>query len=227
MIGLYLLISTSHMTIGFGALFIGIFTLMVMTGNTVDKRVAESSMKADADTLDEVLEELGIQGKLVQVPSSDTLSMPRTFVPVSEFKGLPDLQDEMVIVTSGTGRVGLSIIPPGLHLMERGEEHLEEPVQGIEGAREIMGVLTHGLGLARSFSIREEDGIIKVRITHGDYKDYCDSLREERGDICTRTGCPLCSAYLTAASKYTDKSLRLKGFNVDGDHVTYSLEDAR
>ncbi len=224
-IGVYLLILTTQITAGFGALFIGIFTLMVMTGKTVDKKVAESAMTADADTLDEVLEDLGIEGDLVQVPSSDILSTPRTYVPVSEFKGLPPLQDEMVIVTSGGGRVGLSLVPPGLHLMERGEEHLEERAEGMEGAREIMGVLTHGLGLAKSFSIRREEGVTKLRITHGNYKDYCDSLRKDRKDICTRTACPLCSAYLTSASQYTKTPLRLVGFNIDEDHITYEMEE--
>lgn len=223
-LGVYLLTATDHLTPGLGAVFIGIFTMMVMTGKTVDEEVSMAGMKGDADTLDELLEELGIEGAMIQIPSGDLLSAPRTFVPVEDFQGLPDLQDEMVIVTSGGGRAGISLIPPGLHLMELAESSLETPTEGLEGAREVMGVLTHGLGLAKSFSLREDEKIT-VRITHGTYGGMCRELREKRENICTRTGCPLCSAYLTAGTQYLKRPLRLVDFKIDGEHVIFEMEE--
>ncbi len=223
-VGLYLILMTAYVNAGLGSIFIGIFTIMVMTGGTVDEETAVSALKSDVDTLDGLLEDLGISGDLVQVPPSDTLREGKSYVPAEDFQGLPDLQDDMVVVSAAGGRVGVSLTPPGLHLMKLAQENLEGPVDGIEGAREVMGILTHGIGLARSYSIREEDGIFKMRITHDGYNDYCDSLRERDERICTRTACPLCSAYIATAAQYIDSPLRVINFGKEDKHVTYEME---
>ncbi|MFO8110186.1 MAG: hypothetical protein R6U17_06695 [Thermoplasmata archaeon] len=224
-IGIYLILLTAHINAGIGSIFIGIFTIMVMTGGTVDEDVSISAMRSDVDTMDELLDDLGITGDMVQVPPGEVLSEGKTYVPVDEFQELPDIQDDMVIVSSAGGRIGIALTPPGHHLMKLAEKNLETPVDGIEGAREVMGILTHGLGLAKSYSLREEDGNVKVRITHGTYQDHCNSLRENNEAVCTRTGCPLCSAYLTTAAQYLNTPLKLVEFSKEGEHITYEMEE--
>jgi len=223
-IGLYLLIFTNYNTPGFGSLFLGIFISLVMKGGLVEEEVSKSSLESGVESLDLLLDDLGLSGNGVFVPEGDTLSSPRTYVPAGSFQRLPELYDEMMVVSSEGGRVGISLIPTGKPLFDEASSRLENTSEGIEGAREIMGMLSHGMGLTKSCSIREDEEVISIRLTHGVYGDYCSKLRENRPDICVRTGCPICSAFLTAACSALSEPLLIKDFEVRQPHIIYRME---
>lgn len=224
-VGLYLFFLTPHSNAALGAAFIGILLLLIVNEDSVEKKIANAELESGVESMERLLDDLEVKGNGVLVPPGANLSESRVFVPAGRFDGLPDLYDEMTVVSEGGGRVGISLVPPGRSLLDEAKSRMEyEPGEGIEQARELMGMLTQGLGLAKSSSLREEDDKIKLRITHGSYDDLCESLRTRSENICKRAGCPICSAYLASAAEGMNEPLRIVDFEIEGRHIKYTLE---
>ncbi len=226
-LSIYLFISTENMNIAFGSLFIGVITIVILHFKTVEKSTAESMLESSVLPLNDLIGDLDLKGDGVYIPPGKNLSSSRTYIPAGDFKGLPDIYDEMTIITGGVGRTGISLKPLGAPIVSEAKIRMESDLDGvgIEGAREGMGILTHGLSLAKSFSFREDEGQFKLRITHDGYNDYCEGLRKYSTKLCTRTGCPICSAYLTCASEGMKTPLRVVEFEKEDKHIKYTLED--
>lgn len=228
MLSIYLFLYTEYINIAFGSFFIGIITITILHFKTVEKSTSESMLESSVIPLNDLLEDLDLKGDGVYIPPGQHLSSSRTYIPAGRFKGIPTIYDEMTVITGGAGRTGISLKPVGGPILREAKERMESDLDGsgIEGAREGMGILTHGLSLARSFSFRREDGLVKLRITHNGYNDYCEKLREESSKLCTRTGCPICSAYLTCACEGLSTPLRVVGFEKEDKHIKFTLEEA-
>ncbi len=223
--GIYVLLFTHYRNAGLASVFIGVFTALIVNQRTVEEETAISELECSVAPLHSLLSDLNIEGNGVLVPPGGNLRSTRVFIPAGkEFGGLPDLYDEMTVVTGDAGRVGISLEPLGKPLSLEAAGRLGMKTSGIEGSREVMGMLSHGLGLAKSFSVIEEDDNIKLRITHGTYGDYCDRLRDDSPGICQKTACPLCSAYLTALSESLERPVRIVTFDKEDEHVKYTLK---
>lgn len=215
------------MNAGLAAAFIGIFTIFIVHIPTVEEDVALAGLKTGILSYHHLLEDLNLSQYGVIVPSHKNLTESRVFVPAGKLESIPDLYDEMSIVSSGKGKVGVSIVPPGEPLLEEAKNKMEYEIEGsdIEGGRECMGYLTQGMGLAKSFSLRKKGKEVKIRITLGRYDDFCEELRKKSTNICTRSGCPICSAYLTGASEAFFVPLKIKNFEKEDNHIKYDLEE--
>lgn len=226
-LSLYLFIFTGYFNIAFGSLFIGVLTITIMHFKTVEKTTADGMLRSSVKPLDDLLDDLDLKGHGIFIPPGKQLSSSRTYIPAGEFTGIPNIYDEMTIITGGTGRVGISLKPLGEPILDEAKDRMESDLDGldIEGAREGMGILTHGLSLAKSFSLRREDRSIKLRITLGDYNEYCEKIRDETDNLCTRTSCPICSSYLTCACEGLGTPLRMVEFEKEDKHVKYTLEE--
>ncbi len=224
-IGVYLIVFTEFRNAGFGALFIGILTLLIINPETVEDKVATAELESNVKPMHDLLSDLNVMGKGVMVAPNNNLKNTRVFVPAGkELRALPDLYDEMVIVAGGAGRLGVSLVPPGKPIYDEALSRLDTTMSDIEGAREVMGMLSHGLDMAKSFSVREEDDLLKLRITHGRYDDYCARVMERSEGICEKTACPICSSYLMALTESIGSPLAIKEFEKEGKHVKYDLE---
>lgn len=226
-ISIYLFLMTDYLNAALASGFIGIFTLLIINFPTVEEDVSLAGLKSGVLSYHEILADLDVADKGVHVPPIQDLTEPRVYVPAGEFRELPDLYDEITIVSLGSGKVGIAVNPPGLPLLQEAKDRLEYGIEGKgqESGRECMGHLSEGMGLARSFSFRKEGEKVKVRITHGRYLEYCESLRNVSKDICTRTGCPICSAYLITAAESLSTPLKVVDFEVEGRHIKYELEE--
>ncbi len=224
-LGVYLLIFTDHRNAGLGAIFIGILTGLIVNTGTVEETIATAELESAVEPMHSLLTDLNVMGKGVMIPPKDDLKQTRVFVPAGkELRRLPDLYDEMVVVTGGAGRLGISLVPPGEPLYTEALSRLDTGTSGIEGAREVMGMLTHGMDMAKSFSVRREDDTFKLRITHGRYGDYCARVMDKSNGICEKTACPFCSAYLMALAENISKPIAITKFQKEGKHVKYTLE---
>ena len=225
-IGIYLLLFTGHLNASLGALFIGIFTILILNEPTVEREVAFSELESSALSLEKIFDDLDVKGKGVFIPPREDLTETRVFVPAGEFEGLPRIYDDMTIVPGGKGKTGIAIPPPGYPLLERAKERSEFEPEGnsIEEAREMMGMLAQGLDLAKSFSFRKEGDDYKLRVTMGDYDEVCEKIKGSSEMICTRTGCPICSAFLSAAVEGLSEPLRITDYEEEGNHKKYTLK---
>ncbi len=224
-VGIYLLFFTIYTNAGLASIFIGMFTALIVNQRTVEEDTAISELECSIAPLYALVSDLNIEGRGVLVPPGGNLRSTRVFIPArKEFRGLPNLYDEMTIVTGDAGRVGMSLEPMGKPLSREAVKRLGMETTGIEGAREMMGMLSHGLGLAKSFSVIEEGDNIRLRITHGRYNDYCEKLRNDYPGICEKTACPLCSAYMTVLSEAISKPVRITSFDKEDEHVKYTLK---
>lgn len=226
LVGIYLISSTDYVNAGIAFLLVGSFTAIVMNGGTMDVSTAISSLESSVSPLYSIIQDLKMEGDGFYIPPGGNLKSSRVFVPAGKnIRGLPDLYDEMTLVTGDAGRQGISLDLPGRPLYEEASARLDHEPKGMEGAREAMGMLTYGLGLAKSFSLREEDDdVIKLRLTHGRYTSYCRGIREESPGICQKTCCPLCSSYLMALAEATSKPFGIQGFDVEDEHVKFTLK---
>lgn len=226
MIALYLFFYTSYTNAALASGFIGIFTILIVNQPTVDESTAKAELSSGVKPINDLLKDLEVKGTGIAVPPIRNLTESRTYIPAGELRELPDLYDDMTVVTGGRGNMGVSIVPLGKTLLDEAKSKMEYDIEGegIEASREIMGHLSQGMELAKSFSLRDEE-YIKLRITHGKYLDYCEKLRKDSSDICKRTGCPICSAYVTAAAEGISKPLRVFKLEKDGKYIKIGLEE--
>ncbi|MFW6144781.1 MAG: hypothetical protein ACOC55_04345, partial [Candidatus Natronoplasma sp.] len=222
----YLFFFTPFTNAAIGALFIGIFSFLIIHRPTVEEDTAVAELKSGVLSLHALLEDMDVSEKGVMVHPHKNLTEPRVYIPAGELETVPELYDEMSIVSGGRGRTGVSIIPPGKPLLDEAKDKMEYDMEGngIEAGRECMGYLSQGMELAKSFSFRKEKGAIKIRITLDRYDDYCEEVRGEAKSVCSRTGCPICSSFLTAASESLSEDLKVKSCEKEGKHVKYTLE---
>ena len=225
-ISVYLFLFTDHINPALASAFIGILTLLIVNFPTVEEDVSIASLKSGVLSYHEILDDLEVASMGIHIPPKGDLTGSRAYIPASESIEVPEISDEMTIVSLGRGKIGIAVTPPGYPLLEEAKERIGYDLEdkGLESGRECMGHLSEGMGLARSFSFRREDGNVKLRITHGRYQDYCASLREVSTNICTRTGCPICSAFLTGASESLSSRLKVVDFEVEGRHIKFDLE---
>ncbi len=226
-ISIYLFWMTDHTNAGLAAAFIGIFTLFIVHYATVDEDVAVAGLKSGVLSYHNILEDLDLSNKGVIIPPNESLNESRAYVPAGKLESIPDIYDEMTIVSSGRGRTGIALVPPGQPLLEEAKDRIEYKIEGkgIQSGRECMGHLSKGMGLAKSFSLRKKGDVVRIRITLDKYDDYCENLREKSSNICTRSGCPICSAYITSASEALSSPLKIESFRKEKNHIKYELEE--
>ncbi len=223
----YLFLFTRYTNASIGALFIGLLSIFIIHLPTVEKDTAVAGLKSGYPTIHHLLEDLEVSKYGVFIPTKKNLTEPRVYIPAGDtLTDLPDLYDEMCIVSGGRGKTGISLVPPGKPLLDEAKDEMEYEIEGegITAGRESMAHLTQGMGLAKSFSFREEKGKVKIRITLGSYDDFCEEMKEETQDLCTRTGCPICGAFLTAASECLGCPLKIVDFEKEDKHVKYTLK---
>lgn len=225
-IAIYLFISTEYTNAAIGAFFIGIFALVILHKPTVEEETAISSLECSVRPVVDIVDELELEGPSIAVPTSEYLSEPRTFIPSEDVATVPELYDEIILVPEG---LGISLEPTGLPLVKQAKSRMEYDFtgEGIEASRECMGILTHGLNLAKSFSLNKQEVFYRLRITLGRYWNFCEKMRDKHPNICEKSLCPICSAYITIASEGLGSNLKIVDFDIDDRHIKYILEKVR
>lgn len=201
--------------------------MLIVHYPTVEEDVAIAELKSGVLSYHNILDDLDLSNNGVILPPIDNLTESRIYVPAGKLESIPDIYDDMTIISSGRGRTGIALEPPGKPLLEEAKNRIEYDIEGkgIQGGRECMGHLSKGMGLANSFSFRKKDDKIRIRITLEKYEEYCENLRDDVPDICTRTACPICSAFLTVASEALSSPLEIKDFEKEKKHIKYELEE--
>ena len=83
-IGIYLIIfqkGTIYLNIGFGAIFIGIFAIMVITERTIPKKLNDAELLSSMELLYSLTDNLDLKGNGVYLPVGGGLTKERVFIP--------------------------------------------------------------------------------------------------------------------------------------------------
>lgn len=213
---------------GFGVMLIGILSLFLFSGRTVPKELVDQLVLDHDRNIGRLIGALELKGKGIYVPAGGRLKEERVYIPAEEKRlPLPRLIAEQVLIVGTTGpSMGISMIPPGSDLVNRierdtGKKFAEDELADLPEALER---LTKGSGLIRSISARVKGDRIFLDITHSRFKDVCDESWRYDPMLHLKTGCPGCSAVLSAAARVSGLPLRIEGVERKGGKVLYELE---
>ena len=68
--------------IGFGALFIGIYLIFVISENSIPKILFDSQMLSNMELLSSIINDQNLEGNGIYIPAGKNLTKERVFVPV-------------------------------------------------------------------------------------------------------------------------------------------------
>jgi hypothetical protein len=232
-IGIYLIFlqkESVYLKIGFGAVFIGIFTFFVITERTTPKILYDAQMLSNMELLNSLINNLHLEGNGTYVPASGKLSKERVFIPAQEGEKdyIPELDDNMFFIPkTNKSSLNVVLVPPGLELLETYEKELgikTESIQ-IDELMQYLQIMIYGLDLIRDLSLeREGKEFIRVTITHSQYGDICKKIVNEMRNICRQTGCPICSSILCAVTRALSKKIRIQHVDIKENEISYLLK---
>ena len=241
-IGIYLILFKKdplYQKIGFGAVFIGAFTFLVITEKTTPKKLNDAQMISNMELIHSITNSLNLKGNGVYIPSGNKLSKERVFLTTQDKENydVPTFDDDMVFVTVQTNEnltqdgkpissLNAVIIPPGLELLETYEKELGIQVKNIDinELKQYLQIMIFGLDLIKDLSIEVEgENFIRVKIKHSTYKDICNKVTENMGKLYKQTGCPICSSILCAATRALGKKVRIHQVDIEDSEITYLL----
>jgi hypothetical protein len=235
--------------IGFGAVFIGAFTFIIIADKAVPKKLNDAQMLSNMELLYSLTTNLKLKGNGIYIPARGKLSKERVFIPTQEKPTyhLPKLNDEMVFIPEikddmvkfnrkGTGKnnsnpnqttdLGGLFIPPGLELLDTYEKEIGIKVKNIDinELDQYLKVMIHGLDLVNDLSIKKDNGKnVRVKIKHSGYKEICTQVTKDMGKLSEQTGCPICSSVLCAVTRSLGKEVRILQAESKENEISYLL----
>ncbi len=229
LLGLWLLTNDgSSMSMLLSLAGIGIISLSVMLyffspSGYVRDTVCDAMATSDALTINRVLSSLLVESAGIYVPGDD--GVIKVFIPVSR-PGEKDIEliRPGVEVFDVKGPVkGISLTPPGYglyrHAVGIGAAFTPE---GLES--EVKDVVENGLELAASAGVKRDGDRVTVSLRGLVNGGMCRSIRASDPNVCTRTGCPVCSFVACMIASGTGKKVRLMSVNSDDRTISLTYE---
>lgn len=198
------------MLAGIGLLSIAIMLYFFSPSRYVRENICDAMVVSGVLSLNKTLATLLVGASGIHATSGNGGPI-KVFVPISPLK--PEdmkLLSPSIDVFDVKGPIkGVSLMPPGNGLMDHalglGAAFTSE---GLES--EIKDILENGLELASSVSVKREGDVITVSLGDMVNEGLCRSIRSNDPDVCTRTGCPICSFLACMAVVGTGKNVRIE-----------------
>lgn len=214
--------------LAFGALFVGVFTIFVMTERTLPADIAQRQMMSQVRLTNELVENLNLKGSAAYIPAKYALTREKVLIPATDNTlSMPIMTDDLVFsLGADRATLGIFLTPPGVDLLDGFERDLAVSNKdvGLEAFEGNMQVAKLGMGLVRDFKVKERDGETILRMEHAAFADSCRTVRALMPDVCRQAGCPICSALLTGIARSTGKIVKIKSVENDTDRIQFHLE---
>ena len=118
-LGIYLIIFQKediYQKIGFGAIFIGLFAIIVITEKSIPKKINDAELFSSMELLNSITVTLDLKGNGLYIPAGGIISKERRSIPLQEENKytFAALDDDTVFVTGTSGpshMVSALIIP--------------------------------------------------------------------------------------------------------------------
>jgi len=215
--------------LGISGLFLGAFSLVILTERSMSPMTAEAEMISQARVSSQILKGLNLFGNAVYVSKRGGMTSEKVFIPATRGKVvLPKaLADDLVMSPGSDGSTpGALIAPTGIDLLALCEKEAKRSSAGIglvalEGD---MQSLKYGFGLMKEFHIKDSDELITVRVEYSGVDVACKAVRTELPDTCRQISCFGCSCILTGVAKAIGQPVRVAGVDNEQDRIIFHLE---
>ena len=117
-------LSTFFIKLGFAAILIGVFMIIMITEKTIPENISNTQIKGNINSIKQITNQLNLKGNAVFIPKSNILSEERVFIPLQNGNiSLPQIDNEFVFATGSDGTsLGLALPPSGLNLLHEIEK---------------------------------------------------------------------------------------------------------
>jgi len=207
--------------IGLGLTFWGALLTYVKSNNYVKAVLLDSTAAPSLKAVDEMLNELGIEGKAVYLPPENIEKSEEGEVFISKKK------DVVIIPRKGeVSTDGIYITSPGVGLANLYERRLGKKFieADLEYLRESFPRLfIEDLEIAEDLEMNLEDNRVKVRIEGNLYSNLCMEVRKLR-KICDSIGCPLCGSLAVALARVSGKPVVIEDERFSKNGRTLEVE---
>jgi len=217
LIGILLVISMSNLNIklGFSAILIGVFMIIMITEKTVPENISNAQIKGHIDAVKQITSQLNLKGNAVFLPKSDVLTEERIFIPLQNGDvHLPEIDNEFVFATGNDSTsLGLTLPPSGLSLLNEVEKDIKFENTDIDQVEEKLQTFV-GMDVIKSISLKKTKKRWELIL---EKPLYCTN------DVtfCNQYPCPSCSAILAAVTKATNKKLHVVDTVHNGKKTTF------
>lgn len=214
--------------IAIGCLFLGLFTIFVVSERSISITVSENQMIGSARSASDVVSALSLQGNAIYLPAKHGLTKEKLFLPAPRNGVDPPsaLSDDLTLSPGKDGSSpGILAEPIGLSILDSIEKEMNVSLKGadIESAEGMLQVLKLGLGIMKDFHFKERDGKFILRVEYSGLLDACRTVKKERPDTCRQSACIGCSCLLTGAARATGKTVRIEDVDNITDRVVFTL----
>jgi len=207
--------------IGLGLTFWGALFFFIKPVAYVKAKLLNPTVVPSLIAVDKILSEEACQGKGLHLPPKYTEGCKEgmVFIPASNEVAIPSI-DEM------TGEKIFSKNPKGVYLLSPGYglAKLFEKELGVDFSKVDLGyleknlprLLVEDLEVVEEFSMDVNGEFVEVRMVGSIYRDLCHEVKK-LANICTRMGCPMCSAIGCVMAKVTGKPVAFEGDKLSSD----------
>jgi hypothetical protein len=215
--GILLVISMSdlYIKLGFSAILIGVFMIIMITEKTVPENISNAQIKGHIDAVKQITSQLNLRGNAVFLPKSNVLTEERVFIPLQNGEvSLPDIDDEFVFATGNDSTsLGLALPPSGLSLLNEVEKDTTFENTDIDNVEEKLQSFV-GMDILKSISLKKTKKHWELIL---EKPLYCTNDLT----FCRQYPCPSCSAVLSAVTKATNKKLQVEDTVHNGKKTTF------
>lgn len=217
-----------YINLGFGAAFIGIFTLFVLTERALPAEITQRQMLSQARMTSELVTNLNLKGNAAYIPAKFALTKEKVLIPASDNSlALPIMTDDLVFsLGADKATLGIFLTPSGLDLLDGFERDLDVSNKdvGLEALEGNLQIAKLGLGLVKDFKMKEREGEIILRVEHSSFYDACRTTRATAPDVCRQVACPICSAFLTGIARATGSIAKVTRVENETDRVQFHIK---
>jgi len=199
--------------LGLGLTFWGTLFLLIRPVTYVKSSLVDSSIMPSLVILDEMLTQLNYQGNATYLPPRSLKGAKKgtLFIAAKKESVMPAIED----IPQGKVFInpdGMCLIPLGQGLVNLFEEELGTNLFRTDFyflQRNLPRLFIEDFELAEDFEMDVNGDVVHVRMKGSVYSNVCNEVRKLT-NICSRVGCPLCSAIAYALAKATGKAVTIE-----------------
>lgn len=219
-IGVVFLLDPTNLKIkiGFIFIFLGLLMTFIITEKTIPKKISDTLVEENIDTINKLINELDLQGNAIFFPKSDNLNEERIFIPPNKTGTIkiPEIKDNNVIHTTEDGKIlGISVSPSGLKLIDEIQKDKAFKNITIENLEEKLQLFV-GINLLKSISFKKQKNGWDLEIenfTNNNKNQY--PYNQYPG--------PTSSAAITMITRILNKKIRIYNTTYSNKKIKYHL----